>query len=225
MAEIDFPAKWGAIFDWDGVVIDSSGCHEESWERLAREEGRTLPSGHFKAGFGRKNEFIIPEILGWTREPGEVARLSLRKEELYREVVRDRGVEALPGVRTWLVRLRDAGVPCVIGSSTHRANIELTLASIGFGEFFPDIVSAEDVTCGKPNPEVFLTAARRIARPPACCVVFEDAFAGLEAARAGGMRCVGVATTNSAEFMKGHADRVIGRLDELHAEDLAVWFD
>src|SRR4029434_823236 len=74
------PATWGAIFDWDGVIIDSSSHHEESWERLARETRRALPPGHFKKGFGRKNEFIIPEILEWTREAAEIARLSLRNE-------------------------------------------------------------------------------------------------------------------------------------------------
>src|SRR5262245_44530692 len=119
-------ATWGAIFDWDGVIIDSSSHHEESWERLADETGKLLPDGHFKKGFGRKNEFIIPEILDWARDAAEIQRLSLRKEALYREVVAERGVDALPGVRVWLERLREANVPCVIGSSTHRANIELS---------------------------------------------------------------------------------------------------
>ena len=213
----DTPAAWGAIFDWDGVVIDSSRCHEESWERLAREEKRELPGGHFKAGFGRKNEVIIPEILGWTRDGAEIERMSLRKEELYRSVVRERGVEPLPGVRAWLERLRDASVPCVIGSSTHRANIDLA-------PFFRDIVSAEDVKLGKPNPEVFLKAAARICRFPEKCVVFEDAFSGLQAARNGGMRCVAVATTNSAESLAGHADRVVLRLDEIQPAELTAWF-
>jgi beta-phosphoglucomutase-like phosphatase (HAD superfamily) len=101
-------ASWGALFDWDGVIIDSRAHHEESWERLGRELGRPLPEGHFLKGFGRKNEFIIPEILGWTSEPEEIRRISLRKEALYREVVAEWGLEALPGVRTWLERLRDA---------------------------------------------------------------------------------------------------------------------
>ena len=218
------PATWGAIFDWDGVVIDSSRCHEESWERLAREEKRPLPEGHFQAGFGRKNEIIIPEILDWSHDAAEIERLSLRKEELYRSVVRERGVEALDGVRTWLERLRDAGVPCVIGSSSHRANIDLTIGRIELASFFRDMVTSEDVRLGKPNPEVFLKAAARISRFPERCVVFEDAFAGLQAARNGGMRCVAVATTNSAESLAGHADRVVHRLDEMQPAELAAWF-
>ena len=152
-------ADWGAIFDWDGVIIDSSWHHEESWKRLAREIGKPLPEGHFLKGFGRKNEYIIPEILDWSHDATEIARISMRKEALYREVVAERGIDPLPGVRTWLERLRDAGVPCAIGSSTHRANIDLSLGLIGLRDFFGHIVSAEDVTRGKPDPQVFLIAA------------------------------------------------------------------
>lgn len=218
-----FPAPWGALFDWDGVIIDSSSHHEESWERLAREIAKPLPEGHFKKGFGRKNEFIIPELLGWAREPAEIQRLSLRKEELYRTVVAERGLDPLPGVRTWLERLRAAGVPCAIGSSTHRANIDLSLGLIGLAEFFAAIVTAEDVSRGKPDPEVFLTGAARINRAPQRCVVFEDAFVGLEAARAGGMRTVAVATTHPLAALTA-ADRAVERLDELTPGELAAWF-
>jgi HAD superfamily hydrolase (TIGR01509 family) len=216
-------APWGALFDWDGVIIDSSSHHEESWERLAVEVGKPLPPGHFRQGFGRKNEFIIPELLGWTKDQAEIRQLSLRKEALYRVVVAERGVEALPGVTTWLERLRDAGVPCAIGSSTHRANIELSLEMIGIIRFFDAIVTAEDVSHGKPDPEVFLTGAARLNRPPEKCVVFEDALVGIAAARAGGMRVVAVATTHPPEELTA-ADRVVRRLDELKADDLAKWF-
>jgi HAD superfamily hydrolase (TIGR01509 family) len=210
----------GVIFDWDGVIIDSSHQHEESWERLAAEERRALPPGHFKAGFGKKNEWIIPGLLGWAREPAEIHRLSLRKEALYRDIVVERGLEALPGVREFLVRLRDADVPCCIGSSTHRENITTILGVLGFAGLFGDMVTAEDVTLGKPHPDVFLKAAAKIGRAPECCVVFEDAFAGIEAARAGGMKVVGVATTHTPEELVGRVDRIVRRLDELVVEDL-----
>jgi HAD superfamily hydrolase (TIGR01509 family) len=216
-------APWGAIFDWDGVIIDSSRHHEESWERLAAEERKALPAGHFKAGFGRKNQYIIPEILAWTKDPSEIDRISLRKEALYRDVVREWGLEPLPGVKTWLDRLRDAGVPCAIGSSTHRPNIDLSLGLLEFESFFSAIVTAEDVTLGKPDPQVFLLAASRIDRSPEQCVVFEDAFVGIEAAKAGGMKVIGVATTHPAESLRA-ADRAVRQLDELLPDDLALWF-
>jgi beta-phosphoglucomutase family hydrolase len=215
--------NWGAIFDWDGVVIDSSRQHEESWERLAREVARPLPEGHFKAGFGRKNEFIIPQILQWETGQEAIHRLSLRKEALYREIVREGGLEPLPGVKTWLERLAAAGIPCAVGSSTHRENIEVSLDVLGLREYFRAIVSSEDVSHGKPDPEVFLKAGEKIGVPPERCVVFEDAHVGIEAAHRAGMRVIAVATTNPLGDL-GVADRAVERLDELTVEAVGAWF-
>jgi beta-phosphoglucomutase family hydrolase len=213
---------WAAIFDWDGVVIDSSRQHEQSWERLARELNRPLPPEHFKRGFGMKNEKIIPELLGWTHEPSEIARLSLRKEQLYREIIRETGIAPLPGVSEFLARLRAAAVPCAIGSSTHRLNITATLDLLDLRDCFHTIVSAEDVTHGKPHPEVFLAAAARLNVPPARCVVFEDAPVGIQAGRAAGMKTVGVTGTHPPETLAA-ADRVVRRLDELDLDGLRRW--
>lgn len=212
-------SKLGIIFDWDGVVIDSSRQHEESWERLAEEEGKTLPADHFTIGFGRKNEWVIPTLLKWTDRPDEIRRLSLRKEMIYREIVIEKGLSALPGVHPFLLRLQAAGVPSCVGSSTHRANIDTSIAALGFEGLFGGIITAEDVSHGKPDPEVFLKAAAKTGCAPENCVVFEDAMAGIEAARAGGMKVVGVATTHPAEELT-MTDRVVHRLDELEIEDL-----
>lgn len=214
---------WGAIFDWDGVVIDSSAQHAESWGRLAREIAKPLPADHFKSGFGRKNEFIIPEILGWSRDPDEIKRLSLRKESLYRDIVKERGLSPLPGVKEWLQRLAEAGIPCVVGSSTHRLNIEVSLEIIHLAEFFSGIVSSEDVTQGKPAPDVFLKAAEKIHRTPGACVVFEDAHVGIQAARNAGMKVVAVATTNPLADL-GAADLAVARLDEISLATIDAWF-
>lgn len=217
------PAGWAAIFDWDGVIIDSSRQHEESWDRLATEIDKPLPEGHFKAGFGRKNEFIIPNILHWEDDPAEVRRLSLRKEALYRDIIRENGLDPLPGVRTWLTRLANAAVPCAIGSSTHRQNIEVSLDVLGLRGFFREIVSAEDVSHGKPDPEVFLKAAEKLGAEPARSVVFEDAHVGIEAAHRAGMRVIAVATTNRLADL-GKADLAVSRLDELDVAKIAQWF-
>jgi beta-phosphoglucomutase family hydrolase len=215
---------WGAIFDWDGVVIDSSRQHELSWEQLAHEEGRVLPADHFKRGFGMRNEVIIPQLLAWTDDPVEIRRLSLRKEECYREIIRRDGITALPGVKEFLARLESAGIPRAIGSSTHRENIVCTLDRLGLETFFSSIVSSEDVSHGKPDPEVFLRAASKIGLEAARCVVFEDAHVGIAAARAAGMKVVGVSGTHPAETLK-EADRVVSRLDELEIERLSAWFE
>jgi HAD superfamily hydrolase (TIGR01509 family) len=216
-------SRLGAIFDWDGVVIDSSRHHEESWNRLAREENRALPEGHFLKGFGMKNEAIIPAILGWTHDASEIRRLSLRKEVLYREIIREWGIDPLPGVSAFLERLDAAGIPRVIGSSTHRLNITTSLEILGLDRFFTAIVSAEDVTLGKPDPQVFLLAAAKINRAPADCVVFEDAPMGIDAALAGGMKAVGVSGTHGDSVL-AKAHRRVRRLDDLSIAALEALF-
>lgn len=207
-------AGLGALFDWDGVIIDSSRHHEESWERLAHESNLYLPADHFLKGFGMKNEAIIPDLLGWSRDPTEIRRLSLRKEELYREVIRERGIVPLPGVREFLAVLAEAAVPCAIASSTHRANIETSLEMLGLRGHFLALVTAEDVSRGKPDPEVFLKAAAALGKRPGDCVVFEDAPVGIAAANAGGIAAVGVAGTHGKAALEG-ARLVVSRLDEL----------
>ena len=214
---------WTAIFDWDGVILDSSRHHEESWERLAREEGKVLPEGHFLKGFGRRNVEIMRDMLHWSKDLNEIQRLSLRKEELYREVVRDWGIEPLPGVRLWLERLREGGIACGIGSSTEEKNVKLGLEILGLEMFFKTAVTAEHVKRGKPAPDVFLEVAKRLRARPERCVVFEDAPAGVEAGRAAGMRVVGVTTTHPGGHLES-VDREVERLDELSTQEVESWF-
>ena len=216
-------AKWAAIFDWDGVILDSSKHHEESWERLAKEEGKILPEGHFLRGFGRRNVEIMRDLLQWSDDLQEIQRLSLRKEELYREVVEDWGIQSLPGVRTWLERLEQAGIPCAIGSSTEQKNVQLGLRLLGFESFFQTAITAEHVQRGKPAPDVFLQAAKKVGIDSRRCVVFEDAPSGVEAARAAGMKVVGVTTTHPGGHLEG-VDREVARLDELKTSELSDWF-
>ena len=193
---------FGAIFDWDGVVIDSSIQHERSWEMLAEEVGKPLPTDHFTQGFGKRNAVIIPEILGWTNDMEEIDRLGRRKEELYRELVKSDGLEALPGVRELLEELKMAGIPCVVGTSTERENLQLAFDLLELGAFFLGSTCSEDVSRGKPDPEVFLHAAGQTSLPPEKCVVLEDSTHGIEAALAGNMKALGLATTRPAEKLE-----------------------
>ncbi|NNE94097.1 MAG: HAD family phosphatase [Verrucomicrobiales bacterium] len=212
-------SKFAVLFDWDGVVIDSREQHEKSWDLLAARENLPLPEGHFENGFGMRNESIIPDILGWSTDPEEISRLAFEKEEAYRELVRKNGIEPLPGVREFLTMLAAAGIPTAVGSSTPRSNIDCALEITGIGEFFRKIIAAEDVTRGKPDPEVFLNGAKALGVSPDRCIVLEDAHVGIQAARAGGMKVVGVATTHPAESLS-KADLVVHRLDELDLASL-----
>jgi len=214
---------WAAIFDWDGVIIDSSRQHERSWQQLAEGEGRVLPPHFFKRSFGMKNERIIPELLGWTSAPLDIRRLSMHKEALYRELIAKDKVTPLAGVVAWLNTLRRGAIPCAIASSTPRENIECVIDLLKLRDYFQAAITSEDVTHGKPHPEVFLLAAGKLGAPPERCVVFEDAHVGIAAARAAGMKVVGVATTHPADTLQD-ADRVVRRLDELTLVEVAGWF-
>lgn len=218
-----FPLK-GALFDWDGVVIDSSAQHEKSWEMLAAEIGKPLPQDHFVRGFGMKNQVIIPQILRWTEDPDEIHEYSLRKEALYREIIREEGIRPLPGVRDLLGMLAEHDVPCAVASSTHRRNIETVFDAIGIRDCFRAVITAEDVSHGKPDPEVFVKSAEAIDRDPRRCVVFEDALVGIEAGLAAGARVVGVATTNAIEAL-GDAHLAVSSLEEIRWETFAGLFD
>jgi len=213
---------WLAIFDWDGVVVDSSDYHEESWERLADEEGLELPPDHFERSFGMKNEVIIPDLLGWTDDPDEIHRLCRRKAKLYQELVEEKGISPLPGVEPFLQRLESVGMQCVVASSTPRDNLERALDATGLSDYFDDLVCGTDTDKSKPHPEPFVLAAERAGVEPDRCVVFEDAHVGIEAARRANMMVIGVATTHPAESFED-ADRVVERLDELEGTDPSQW--
>ena len=214
-------APFGAIFDWDGVIIDSGQLHARSWQLLAAELGKTIALDSFLRGFGMKSARIIEEIHAWTKDPAETARLTNRKEALYRELVVQSQIAPLPGVAEWLHRLHEAQVPCAVASSTQRANIDLVLRRIDLEEAFCEIISAEDVAHGKPNPEVFTKAAACLGIPAARAVVFEDAHVGIEAAHAAGMKVVAVATTHPPEEL-ADAHLVVRQLDELTVEQIAA---
>jgi 5-amino-6-(5-phospho-D-ribitylamino)uracil phosphatase len=214
---------FAAIFDWDGVIIDSSRQHELSWQQLAKEHQRELPPNFFLKSFGMKNEKIIPELLGWVKEVDQVAKVALQKEMIYRDLIKKNGISALPGVHDLLEGLKKASVPCAIGSSSPRENISCIIEVLGVAQYFKTIVCGEDVHRGKPDPEVFLLAAKRLGASPENCVVFEDAHVGLEAAKRAGMKVVGVATTHPADTLHD-ADLVVNRLTDVSVADLEKLF-
>ncbi len=213
--------QFAILWDWDGVVVDSSRQHEQSWEQLAKEEDKTLPKDHFVTGFGKKNATIIPQILGWTDNSEEIERLSRRKEALYRQILKEDGgtLELIPGVREILQALSEAGVPNVVATSTDRQNVELIFEVMGLGSFFSGMVASEDVSRGKPDPEVFLKASEKAGMPPGRCIVCEDSLHGIEAGIRGGMRVIGVSTTKPVSALEAAgAHATIPNFKTIHPE-------
>jgi HAD superfamily hydrolase (TIGR01509 family) len=209
--------EWAVIFDWDGVVVDSSEAHRLSWEQTAMEANLPLPDDHMARGFGKKNATIIPDILEWTRDVREIKHLSDKKEKNYREKLASGHGSLLPGARDLLDNLKMAGVACVVGSSTDRANIEQAICQFSLQGYFRDIAASEDCEAGKPAPDVFLAAAAKIGIPPENCVVIEDAPYGIEAAHRAGMKAIALLTSHKQSTMS-QADLIVEDLRALDPE-------
>ena len=180
------------LWDLDGTLVDSADYHFDSWIEALAPEGRSLTRDQFRATFGQRNDRILAGWFGADAPPALVARIADAKETAYRRMVRERGLVPLPGASHWVAALHAWGWPQAIASSAPRANIDVVLEALGWRDDFQAIVASEDVRAGKPDPEVFLTAAARLAAPATACIVVEDAAAGVEAARRGGMRSIGV---------------------------------
>ncbi len=208
------------IYDLDGVLIDSSDAHFESWRRLARELSCEVTREQFRSTFGRQNRDIIPLLFGEDLGQQRINELGETKERYYRENIKDH-VPVLPGAAELVRSCHDSGLACAIGSSAHPENIAITLRAMGVEDIVRAVVSGHDVTKGKPDPQVFLLAAERLKVLPKNCVVIEDAPAGIEAALAAGMFAVGVTTEHPRERL-AHAHRVVDSLAELSPDILAT---
>ena len=217
------PVRCGALFDWDGVIVDSKALHQAAWDEVALELGYPHGPGDFARHFGTQNWRAISEILRWTRDPAEIERISLRKEALYRQRLPGAPDLLVPGVRAFLAALAERSVPCAIVSSSPRLNIDVVIDPAGLRSSFVGIVSAEDVRRGKPDPDAFLLGAARLALPPERCVAFEDAPAGVASGRRAGMRVVALTTTHPASELGAAHHIVAGWSSEL-LERVCGWF-
>jgi HAD superfamily hydrolase (TIGR01509 family) len=179
------------LWDLDGTLVDSEEYHWLSWRDTIAVEGVSLSHEQFLKTFGLRNDAIVPQwIPGAT--PERIGQIADAKERLYRRLVRAGGLTPLPGAQEWTERLAREGWRQAIASSAPRENVDVVLAVIGLVAVFQTVVSAEDVTLGKPDPQVFLTAAARLCSTPSRSIVVEDAAAGVEAARRAGMPSIGV---------------------------------
>jgi len=208
--------KCGVIFDMDGVLVDTGWAHRQAWYDLAAKEGLAMSDEFFRRTFGMQNAAIVP-MLRPGISAGELDRLSDWKERRYRELAQER-LELAEGAEALLKDLKRHGFRLAIGSSAPPENLDLFWDNLSLGDYFDARVTKEETTESKPSPQTFLKAAQKLALPPACCAVVEDAVPGVQAARAAGMPVVAVTTTRRREDLAS-ADRVVDSLSELKASD------
>jgi beta-phosphoglucomutase len=180
------------LWDLDGTLVDSVDGHWRAWLEIMNAERAPLTFAQFKATFGKRNDEILLEWFGERMSAARREEISVAKETLFRQMVRQHGLALLPGASDWIARLRAAGWAQAIATSAPRLNMDAMVEATGIGPWFDTMVAAEDVVNGKPDPEVFLTAAARLGATPERAIVVEDADAGVEAGRRAGMRVIGV---------------------------------
>lgn len=207
-------AVGAVIWDLDGTLVDSEEYHWQAWHDAMADEGVVITRPQFLKTFGLRNDAVIPMLLGTSADTSRIQRIGDDKEEQYRRLVRQSGLKPLPGAAEWVRRLHQDGWPQAIGSSAPRRNVEVVLEVLGLAEYFQAISSAEDVTAGKPDPQVFLVAAAKLGAAPERCIVMEDAVGGVEAARRAAMRCIGI----SHNGKRLDADVVVSSLTALDSD-------
>lgn len=214
-------ASRGVLWDMDGVLVSTGEYHFQAWTKTLSARRIPFSREQFRTTFGMNNTGILQLLLGEDADRALIAEISDDKEESFRNAIKGQ-VQPLPGVRDWLGLLQEWGARQAIGSSAPLANIDALLEELRIRSYFDAVVSGADLP-GKPDPAVYLEAARQIGVLPKRCVVVEDAVAGVKAANRGGMRCIAVTTTNPAHELKD-ADIIVERMSDVTENDFMRLF-
>lgn len=209
------------IFDLDGVIVDTAHYHFVAWQRLARELGIdfTEKDNERLKGVSRMRSLeIILEIGNRQMSESEKERLATRKNAWFVEYIQNvKPDEIFPGVKQMIQTCKAAGFRVALASSSK--NARTVLRNLRVEDLFEGFVDGNMITHSKPNPEIFLKAAAQLGVEPQHCVVFEDAEAGVEAALAAGMKCVGVGSPENV----GKANQIVKNTADFKLADLAGW--
>jgi HAD superfamily hydrolase (TIGR01509 family) len=209
------PALEAVVFDLDGVLVDSGIHHRAAWRALLDEIGERGADEFWRLTIGRPSTEAVPLLLGRPVPWHEADRLARRKHEHYVRFAR-RGLLPVAGVPRFVELLGAHGIARAVATSASRRDAERILEALALRHHFGAVVAAEDVRRGKPDPEVYLRAARGIGADPSRCLAFEDAVVGVQAARAAGLTVIGVTTAHSeAELRAAGAARAVTDFEEL----------
>jgi beta-phosphoglucomutase len=191
--------SWAALFDMDGVLVDNTDFHVNAWLQFAQRHNRPLTKDQYVENInGRVSADAMSYMFQRPITPGELIELTEEKEAIYRELYRPH-LQPAPGLLEFLTALKDQSVKLAVGTSAPESNVLFTLDGLPLRPYFDAVVDASMIHRGKPDPEIYLTAANRVGVDPARCVVFEDAFAGIEAGLRAGMKVIALATTHTRD--------------------------
>lgn len=197
MVDFSFRGFSALIFDMDGTLVDNMPYHHQTWLEWAKREGLNMaPEAIFAQTHGTIGEIVarfFPQA-----SPEQQHQIGERKEALYREIYAPH-LAMLPGLAELLEWTKQVDMPVALATAGNTNNINFTLDGLKIRSYFRAFIGGDEVTHGKPHPEVFLLAAKELGVAPEKCLVFEDSPAGVEAARRAGMKCIALNLMNPRE--------------------------
>ncbi len=209
----------GVLFDMDGVLVNNLEVHREAFMEFFRRYGVKRTFEDLSRVFGMGNDDIMGELM--PRDVVErvgIRELGHEKEAIYREIYAPT-ITPQAGLVEFLESLKSNNLLCAVGSSGYRLNVNFVLEKCNIEPYFKAIVAGDEVTRCKPDPEIYLTAAAKLGLQAEECIVFEDAEAGIEAAKRAGMKVIALATTFSREFLETtDADYIIDDFRDIDIE-------
>lgn len=204
------------IFDMDGVIIDSEPLHFKIEKELIRELGVEITDEEHNSFVGTTEYHMFSIIKEKYQIEFPIEEMIEKKKEMFIENLDQ--VPLVENFKDFLLTMHKAGYPMALASSNNKRVIGAVAEKFDLKDYIKVFVSADDVKRGKPDPEIFLTAAEKLGIPPASCLVIEDARNGVKAAKAAGMRCIGLQNLNSGNQDLSEADLVIGNFNELNLD-------
>ena len=210
--------QYAVIFDMDGVLADTGPVHFESWVKMTSEIGVEFTREFFEKIFGQQSPEIIRKLMGPNVDEITIEKFANLKEKYYRDMVKDQ-LKPLPGVIELIKELHDLKFKLAVGSSGPSENVELLLTSLKIKKYFNAVITAAEIKRGKPEPDVFLEAAKRVKVKQSQCVVIEDAPVGIESAKRAGMKCIALTTTHPEKELF-NADLIVKDLSEITSKDV-----
>lgn len=215
--------KFAVLFDMDGVIVDTNPAHKKAILQFCKKYNKNLSDEDMKRYiWGRTNKEWIRHLFGKDLPDAQLHAYADEKELLFRTIY-EPDIRLLKGLKEFLEMLRKSNIPLAIGTSAPRANVDFVFKHTGIEKYFEAVLDERAVTIGKPNPEIYLKAAKALKFDPADCIVIEDSLSGVEAGKRAGCKVIGITTTHSDSELS-QADLTASDFTTLSVSDLTILF-
>ncbi len=204
----------GIIWDMDGVLVDTTRHHYQSWLEILKGIRNDFSWEEFTSSFGMRNDLIIPRVFRKEFGKEEIISIDTKKEALFRELAKGK-LKPLDGLIDLLNVLKKDGFKMAVASSGTPENVKMVITECNLMPFFSVLTNGSEVLHSKPDPEIFLLASKKLGVPPSQCIVVEDAPAGIQGAKSAGMKCIAITSTHKRDSLK-KADIIVDKYEQLN---------